>query len=348
MDAPATYIPPGPAQTDRPSSFFGGGGNGSGRWATERLLKALARGEDLSVATLRDLDTLPRDAWIQIDSVIATTAASRLQAVADLLAAGLTTPLPNALGVTVLGYEKMGDIDPATVSMDGMARGEFDRLDFSFASLPIPITHKDFFYNIRTIAASRRRGESIDTTHAALAARRVSEKVEEMLLIGGKTFAGLPIYGYTTHPSRNTAAFGTNGNWVQAAKTGENILADVQTLMSLLEGDKFYGPYWLYVSRNASSKLEGDFKAATSISTRQRIAELNGIARIEYLDLLPANTVLLIQPTPDVVTLVNGEEPQSVQWDVGGGFGVNFKVFAIQVPLIRADAAGNSGIAHMS
>ena len=30
------------------------------------------------------------------------------------------------------------------------------------------------------------------------------------------------------------------------------------------------------------------------------------------------------------------------------GFGVNFKVFAIQVPLIRADADGNSGIVHMS
>lgn len=345
QDAPATFTPPGPAAVESARMVFG---SGSGRWATERLLAALARGQDLNAATLRDLDTLPRDAWIALDNAIVTSAATRLNAVADLLAADLVTPLPNALGRTVFGYEKMSDIDPATVSMDGMARSENDRSEFTFSAVPIPITHKDFFFNIRTIAASRLRGEPIDTTQAALAGRKVAEEIERMLLIGGKTFAGMPIYGYTSHPNRNTVGFGTNGNWVQAAKTGENILADVLTLMAALEADKYYGPYWLYVSRNASTKLEGDYKAATDTTIRQRLSEVAGIERIAYLDMLPANTVLLIQPTADVVTLINGEEPQTVQWDVGGGMGINFKVFAIQVPLIRADAANNSGIAHMS
>jgi hypothetical protein len=326
------------------SLFFGP----SGRWAGERMLQALSRGEEISPACLRTLDTLRRDDWIALDTALVEAGVTRLAAVADLISAGLTTPLPNAMGKTVFGYEKVGDMDPATVSMDGMARSENDTAEFSFASIPVPITHKDFFLNIRRIAASRTRGEAIDVTQARVAGRKVAEEIERMTLLGGKTFAGLPIYGYTTHPNRNTVAFGTNGNWVQAAKTGENIIADVQAMMALAEGDKYYGPYWLYVSRNASSKLEGDYKAAGTITTRARILELDGISAVRYLDMLTANTVLLIQPTSDVVTLLDGESMQTVQWDVNGGFGVNFKAFAIQVPLIRADSLGNSGIVHMS
>jgi hypothetical protein len=37
-----------------------------------------------------------------------------------------------------------------------------------------------------------------------------------------------------------------------------------------------------------------------------------------------------------------------VQWDVHGGFQVNFKAFMIAVPLIRADAQNRSGVVHMS
>jgi hypothetical protein len=37
-----------------------------------------------------------------------------------------------------------------------------------------------------------------------------------------------------------------------------------------------------------------------------------------------------------------------VQWDIHGGFQINFKAFTIQVPLIRADAQGRSGIVHMA
>ena len=334
-----------PASVDGARSLFRGN---SGRWAGEQLLRALSRGEELSPGALRSLDTLPRDAWLQLDNTIVQAASTRLQAVADLIAANLTVPLPNALGRTVFGYESLSDMNPASVSMDGMATSENDRAEFTFNSLPVPITHKDFFLNIRTLAASRIRNEPLDTTQAAIAGRKVAEQVETMLISGSKSFAGLPIYGYTTHPKRNTISFGVNGAWSQSAKTGDNILADVLAMIALAESGFYYGPYWLYVPRNASTKLETDFKANGSLSIIQRLQEIRGISRVEYLDMLPADNIILLQPTPDVVSLVDGEQPQSVQWDVNGGFGVNFKVFAIQVPLIRADAAGNSGIVHMS
>jgi uncharacterized linocin/CFP29 family protein len=334
-----------PATVDSWRQFQNGS---SGLWAGMRMLAAIASGQQLVPGILRTNDTLRKDQWIAFDRAIVEGAAPRLRAVADLIAAGLTTPVANSMGKTIYQYDKIGDMDPAVVSMDGMARSENDRLEYTFGQLPIPIIHKDFFLNLRLLSASRNGGEGLDVTQARVAGRKCGEESERMLVLGGKTFGGLPIYGYLTHPNRNTVAFGTNGNWVQAAKTGENILADVQTAISIAEGDSFYGPYWLYVSRNAASKLEGDYKAATSTTVRQRIEELDSISSVRYLDQLPANNVVLVQPTSDVVTLLNGENLQTVQWDVNGGFGINFKAFMIQVPLIRADSQNRSGIVHMS
>lgn len=332
------------AQVSSGKEFWSGG-----RWAAEQMLKALTEGREISAGVLRTNATLGTNDWKAYDTAVVQGATTRIRAVQDLITAGLTQPLANALGTTVFEYQTLGDMDPAVVSMDGMARSENDRPEFGSAGLPIPIVHKDFFINIRTLAASRKRGEGLDTTMARVGGRKVGEEVERMLIIGGKTFAGLPIYGYTTHPSRNTMAFGTNGNWAAAAKTGQNILDDVFAAVALAEGDKYYGPYVLYVARNQASKLEGDFKTTGDSTTiRQRLLETEYIQDVRYLDLLPNNTVILVQMTPDVVTLLDGEQPQTVQWDVNGGFGLNMKAFAIQIPLVRADAAGGSGIVHIS
>lgn len=333
----------GPASVSTGRQFWG-----SGRWAAERMLEAIAQGKELTPALLRTNASLGLNDWKAYDTAIVTAAATRIRAVQDLINAGLVTPLANAMGSTVLEYQTLGDMDPAIVSMDGMARSENDRPDFGLAGLPLPIIHKDFFINIRTLSASRKRGEGLDVTMARVAGRKVGEEVERMLIIGGKTFAGLPIYGYTTHPNRNTGGFGTNGNWAAGAKTGPDVLADLFTMVAGLEGDKYFGPYVLYVSRNAASKLEGDYSTNKTGTIRSRLLETAYIQDVRYLDLLPANTVILVQMTEDVVTLVNGEQPQTVQWDVNGGFGVNMKAFAIQIPLVRADAAGGSGIYHMS
>ena len=40
----------------------------------------------------------------------------------------------------VFQYEKITDMNPAAVSMDGMAKTEGDRQEFELASLPLPIT----------------------------------------------------------------------------------------------------------------------------------------------------------------------------------------------------------------
>ncbi len=327
------------------AQFFTGA---NGKWASEQFRAAMRAGEQPNIAHLRTLDTLRKDEWKTFDQVLIEEATIRLKGVADLRAAGLVRTVPNGLGKTVYEYEKVTDMNPAQTSMDGLTRTENDRLEFTLAQLPMPITHKDFNINLRTLMASRSSGEALDTTQIRMAGRLIAEQVENMLFNGGRQFGGLPIYGYRTHPNRNTVAFGTNGNWVQVAKTGENMVADIQTLKGLAEVDRMYGPFHVYLPANYSVVVDNDYKANSDKTIRQRIMEIDGIRGISVSDQLPANNIVLVQMTPDVVVLVEGAPLQTVQWDVEGGFQINFKGMTIQVPLVRADAQGRSGIVHMS
>lgn len=336
-----------PVKTESGKTLFS---HATGRWAGEQMMKALQGGQELDVSCLRTLDTLRKDEWIAFDEALVQSATLRLKAVADLLAAGLTISVANAMGKTMFQYEKVTDMEPALTSMDGTVRTEGDRIEFSLSSLPLPITHKDFFINLRTLTASRERGESLDTTQARIAGRVVAEQLESLLLNGGGTYGGVPIYGYTNYPYRNIEPFGTNGAWSATAKTGENVLADVLTMITALQGDRMFGPYWIYVPLNCSLKLEEDFKAASDKTIRQRLMEVDGIAKIQVLDFLSDDNVLMIQPTIDAIAMVEGVPLQTVQWDIEGGFVINFKAFTISVPLIRSDGSSSNrcGICHMS
>ena len=301
-----------------------------------------------------------------LDQALVTAYQTRIRAVADVLAAGLTHPIANGLGKTILEWEKMGDMMGADVSLDGITRTENDRLDFGWSGLPLPITHKDWYLNLRMLAASRERGEAIDTTYSRVAGRKIAEASEEILIRGGITtmrgfktlkFMGLNVYGYTTYPDRNAITFGdatgvgvvTSIPWGDATKTGDGILADVKRLIAAAEGDRKFGPYIIYVGGTAASlKLASDYKAATSTTIRQRILDLEQISDIRTLDMLPVNEVLLIEMSSDTIEMVIGEPLQTVQWDVHGGFQINFKGFQIVVPLIRSDSEGRCGIVHMT
>lgn len=319
-----------------------------GKWAAEQMMKAAKAGQELSPSVLRTLDTLRAEEWRYFDDALVSESLIALRGVADLIARGLTRPVANSMGKTVFSYEKLGFMDPASVSMDGVSRTENDRLEFELANLPLPITHKDFYLNLRTLVASRTRGESLDTTSIRTAGRVVSEMAEQMLFQGGKVFGGMPIYGYTTVPTRNTVSFGTGGNWNLITKTGDQYLADLLSMISLANADRMYGPFMLYIPRDVSVRLDTDFKANTSDTIRQRLLRVEGLEGIQTVDQLPSGNVVLVQMTSDTVVWVQGETLQTVQWDVEGGFHINFKAFQIGVPLVRSDFEGRSGIVHMS
>ncbi len=333
------------ARTDTGREFWAGG---SGKWAGEQLVRALKAGKGITPNALRTNATLRKDEWIHLDTALVEEGMIRLQGVADLLGAGLTRPVQNAMGKTVFEYEKVTDMNPAEVSLDGNSRSENDRQEFELDSVPLPLTHKDFNIDLRTLEASRNTGESLDTTQIRTAGRLIAEETELMLFQGGKQFGGKAIWGYTNFPDRNQVTYGTNGAWSAAAKTGEDILADVLTMIAAAQADRYYGPYWIYVDSASSVKLEDDYKDESDKTIRQRILEVNQVSSIRVVDQMPANHTLLVQATLDVAAMVTGIPLQTIQWDINGGFKIAFKAFQIMIPLIRSDAAGRCGVVDMT
>jgi len=333
-----------PAAADDGRDFM----RGAGRWATEQFIKAMQPGgKGITVAALRNNSTLRRDEWIEFDNAIITEGRARLRGVQDLINAGLTKRIKNGLAKTLLSWQKVSDMTDAIVSMTGVVRSDNARPDWLSDYLPLPITHKDFDIDLRQLEASRLGGEGLDTTSAGVAGRKCAEKSEDMLFNGyPNKFGGYAIYGYTNAPNRNTTGFGAAGAWT-GAKTGAEALADVQTMIGIANADFFYGPFVLYVDAAADLWLTNDFKANGQNSIRTRILDLPQIQDIRVSDKLTAELVL-VQLSRDVVEWVIGENLQTVQWDLSGGFEVAFKSFQIAVPLIRSDYSDRSGIVHMS
>ncbi len=302
----------------------------------------------LKVNALRTNATLRKDEWVQYDQAVVNAAQLRLVGVADLMSRGLVYRFGNGLGKTVLEYEDASDMSDAQVSMDGVTRGKNDRIEFDLNYLPLPVTHKDWFLNIRVLNATRAGNSNLDTTQAALAARKVSEAIENYLFNGSSsfTFGGGTIYGLTDHPYINTGSL--TADWATTSTTGDNILDDVKAMKQESITARHFGPWMLYIPTAYETALDDDFKAASDKTIRQRIKEISGIIDIRVADKLTTsggkNRVVLVQMTEDVVRMVEGLPITNVEWQEQGGMITNYKVMTILVPQVRADQDQRSGV----
>lgn len=301
---------------------------------------------NFNVNALRTNDVLRKEDWLLFDKTVVEVARTNLIGIADLHAAGLAMPLPNALGTTVIQWEKQSDMTDAELGMTGITAGSRDRLEFTPVNLPVPIAFKDFQISARALNANNRTGMMLDTTQVAVATRRVSDLLESILFKGATiTAGGGTIYGYTNFPSRNTGS--VTADWTTAS--GDQIVTDIVTkLIPALQADNMYGPYKLYVSIPAYTNMLKDLKAASDKSILQRVLEIPGITAVRPTTQLTGTNVLLIQMTRDVVDIVDGMQPTPVMWESHGGMMMHFKVMAIQVPRLKSDYNGNCGIAHFS
>jgi uncharacterized linocin/CFP29 family protein len=291
--------------------------------------------------------TLRREEWIQLDTAIVMAAKERLRAVADLRAAGLTFNIPNGMGKTVLESETMSDITPAIVSMDPARESEGDRPEFGINNLPLPVIHKDFYFNARQVATSRNNGAGIDTSTAQAAARRVSEEAEKLVIGTGGTisYGGGSVYGMINFPGRITSAGLTSPS--APGWTPQVMIREILALRQASISAGHYGPWILYTSPAFDLFLDDDYSTLKGDNTlRQRISVVSGISAIRTLDHLPGEQMILIQQTSDTIRLVIGMDITTLQWETHGGMRLNFKVMAIMVPQLRGDFYGNTGIVH--
>jgi len=250
----------------------------------------------------------------------------------------------------VLQTEMVGDINDATLSMDGLREGANDRPQFELINLPLPIIHYDFSFSARQIATSRSGGSPLDTTMAELAGRKVAEGAEKLLL-GNWTandqynYGGGTIYGYTDFPDRNTETLtspATSG-WV-----GTTLVDEILAMRQNAYDAYHYGPFKLYNAPAWDAYLDNEFKTYSDRTLRERIGAIEGVSSPQTLDYLSSYDMLLVQMTTDTVREVIGMDITSVQWETKGGMQLNFKVMAILVPQIRSDINDKCGIVHGS
>lgn len=320
--------------------------NGNGGYkASGEVAEIVASG--LNVNQFRTNDTLQYEEWQALDTSVVQIARQRLVAVNDLVSRGLTMNLTNGLGTTVLAWQDVSDMTAADVSMEGITEGNRDRVTYDTNYLPLPIIHKDFYISRRVLEASRKLGQPLDTTQAEVATRLVSDEIEDILFNGESiTFGGGTILGYRTHGDRNS--FTIPAAWDASGTGGTDIIRDIIDMLQLAHGDNMFGPYVLYLPTSYWTKFQDDFKTNSDRTILERIRAIEGIADVKVADTLPANNVVLVQMSADVVKEVIGMQPRVVQWESQGGMRLHFKVMAIMVPRIASDHDGRSGIVHAS
>lgn len=295
-----------------------------------------------ATATLRYQD------WLDIDREVITVAKKRLVGIQDLMSRGLTYSL-GSIGIVLSMFERESDMTAAQVTMAPETDGERDRLNYDTQSVPVPFVHKEFQINARALAANAASGVSLDMSSVAGATRKVAETSESMLFAGSavKVDGSNAIYGYTSHPDRNTVDLSLA--WDDNSKTGAQIVADVMAMVKASRGDRMFGPWVLYIPTDYESKLDEDYKPGTNDNRtiRERILAINGIEEIKVADQLADDTVLLVSLTRETVDLAIGQDITTIQWDEKGGLLSKFKVLACWAPRVKSEFDGRCGVVHL-
>ena len=286
--------------------------------------------------------TLTRYSWEMFDQMVIDIARPILSVWNDLRSSASLT-LTDGLGTIMLTQQRRGDITPATRSMDGLRQGLADQPEYDSVSIPMPITHKDFFFSTRDIAASARGGNSLDTVNLEMATYHVADAVEAATLGTDTAFeyGGGFLYGYLTFPSRASYTItAPTGGWVPDDLRNQ-VLGMVKALFDKKKYGPFdllYGPDWLIPmgkrysdddSRSLISVLRGDIEKVASVTLHHKI---------------PGYKLILRERNGMTARAVIGMDIQVVQWDEMGGMKKNFKVMCILNPQLRADQDDNTGI----
>lgn len=316
---------------------------GSGDFAT----RLLASGGNLNA--LRTLAVLRENEWREYDKAVTQIARGNFTLVTDMMANGMRRPLVNPMATTQLVWDRAGDMDDAQIDMTGEASDQRDRMEFSQDSMPIPIIHKGFRLNIRTLMASRANGTGLDVTTAQLAARRVVFTIEKLFLYGQFTAgAGAgSLYGMTTYPYRNTGSLAAD--WSSA--TAAQIFSDVNSMIQAMETKSQFGPYGLYIPTAYAQALRKDYDARTlgggaGYSVMSRLKEIENLKYIKTNVFLPAGNVVMVNLDPNTAEVLDGFPPRLIEWQSQGGMIFLFRVMSIMLPRIKRDALDQNGIVH--
>jgi hypothetical protein len=308
--------------------------------------RLVANGMKLDGKGMRANTMLRKDEWKQIDRVLVDLRPKTINAAYDLIGKGLTHPLGN-IGVVMAEWEKILDINPAEVSMNPLTQGQEDSLGYELDSVPIPIIHKDFRYDLRRLLSARNNGTALDTTHQQFASTKVWEAIEDMLINGvSLKVQTAPIYGYRTQPDRITGDL--TASWLTATPT--QIVGDVHAMLADAHDVEVSGPFTLYIPLPWMDPLNEDYilQATSEVAMKtvlDRILQNAEIEAVKPTTALTADTVM-VEMSKNTVDMAIASDIVNIQWDEYGGLQTRFKVMAAMAPRLKVDGDGTIGIIH--
>lgn len=302
--------------------------------------------------------TLRKDEWERIDARVNDVARQRLTITNDLRARGLVTPV--SLGTMLRVTERLQDFDDADVSYDGDASPSSDRPDFLRQVIPVPVIAKDWKLSWRQLDASRTMGESLDVTASGIAARKVADQMENIIVNGfgrgpgtnpSNGTDGQTIPGLTTAANRLAVSIGTAWDL-----SGGDPIGNVTAMLDAAYNVNLFGPFNLYLPKNYWATVQEDYvsDAGAGTSTRtvmQRILEFVDIQAVRPLDALADDNVVMLQMTEDVIDLTEAQAITTVQWEKNP-FVQLFRALSVGGPHIKSieteDGVTINGIVHLS
>lgn len=293
---------------------------------------AIFRNSAVKNALLSDLD------WRLLDSTLLMVARKQRNIITDLTSRGLIADAGD-LGTFLSQWQKLGDQQPAKVTMEFETGVEHDRQDFNLDGVPIPIIHKDFGFGMRQILASRGGRVPLDTTHVEGAMDIVAEGEEDLVFNGAAIqFGSFKINGILSHPSvltDNQSDFGVIANIVPAFGSA----------LQKLRAANHFGPVVFYVSLTQFNQADTSFFTDGSGETAlQRAKRLTGIEDIKPSQFVPDGKMVGIEMSRQTIDLAVAEELQTISWEIRGGQATNWTVFSAKAPRIKVDANGQTGI----
>lgn len=295
-----------------------------------------------NINALRTNTLLMKDDWEQLDDRVVEVSSTILNGVADLEMMGLSFS-NGGLGTMLSQYHQGSAMRAATITMDPRVDAERDRRNFPLISVPVPIIMVPFELNVREIMASRQHGHALDLTHVDDATRSVSEGIESLLFLGSTLVVqATTIYGYMTHPQRNTTS---GGDW----GTSTNVYANVLSMLGIMKGDGYTGPYRLYLHPDQFQQALA-LNANTSTTILSTIQSLPGFGpgSVKECGTVTAGQGVLVNMTRNCVDLSVGQTTTVVEWQEKGGMASEYIVMACLVPRVKSTADGKSGIVHIS
>jgi len=189
-----------------------------------------------------------------------------LETYRDVLVGRKIFPIRNiGQGGGAIVYSYYDEDDPSEAQISMTAKGESE--DFPAKTrhdIDVPVIHKEFFFNWRDVAASRRVGPGLIQDAVRTATRMVAEAEDTLLISGEHTgWAALGLEGLFTATGRTNNA--SAGNWPA------NAVADINVGRAALQAAGFTSLEPVLIGPPALVKCLDGLIANTGITYRQAL-----------------------------------------------------------------------------